>query len=167
VAGRVREASTEPGDGSERPVERAVGTPLYISPEAASGRPTDARSDIYALGGVLYFMLTARPPFIERNAPALLRAHVEQPPMPPSALLSTPLPEYVEKLVLRCLAKQPDDRYPDAEALIGALDLCLRLDDNDRRRGHAQHPRLRLSAAQIEALAEQSRTDTDMTLIKE
>jgi serine/threonine protein kinase len=167
VAGRVREASTEPGDGSERPVERAVGTPLYISPEAASGRPTDARSDIYALGGVLYFMLTARPPFIERNAPALLRAHVEQPPMPPSALLSTPLPEYVEKLVLRCLAKQPDDRYPDAEALIGALDLCLRLDDNDRRRGHAHNPRLRMSAAQIEALAEQSRTDTDMTLIKE
>jgi serine/threonine protein kinase len=169
VAGKVREAATEPGDGSEPPVEpeRAVGTPLYISPEAACGRPTDARSDIYALGGVLYFMLTARPPFIERNAPALLRAHVERRPTSPSALLSTPLPEYVEKLVLRCLAKHPDDRYPDADALIRAIDLCVRLDDNDRRRGETQQPRLRMTPDQIEALAEQSRTDTDMTLIKE
>jgi len=146
--------------------ERAVGTPLYISPEAASGRPTDGRSDIYGLGGVLYFMLTARPVFTERDAPALLRAHVEKRPTPPSALLSAPLPDYVEKLVMRCLAKDPDDRYPDADALVQAIDLCQRLHDNDRRRGEAQQPRSRVSASQIESWAEQSRTDTDMSLIK-
>ena len=161
-------ASTQPGFGYE-PVEpeRAVGTPLYISPEAARGRATDARSDIYGLGAVLYFSLTGRPPFIERSAPALLRAHVEQRPTPPSALLSSPLPDYVEKLVLRCLAKEPGDRYPDAESLIRAIDLCLRLDDNDRRRGEATQPRARMTPGQLEALAEQSRTETDMTLIKE
>ena len=77
------------------------------------------------------------------------------------------MPEYVEKLVLRCLAKDPADRYPDAESLIRAIDLCTRLDDNDRRRGEAQQPRLRMTPAQLEAIAEQSRTETDMTLIKE
>jgi serine/threonine-protein kinase len=81
--------------------------------------------------------------------------------------LSEPLPDYVEKVVLRCLAKDPGERYPDAEALIRAIDLCLRLDDNDRRRGEAQQPRARMTPAQLEALVEQSRTDTDMTLIKE
>jgi serine/threonine-protein kinase len=160
---------TQPGFAADAAVEseRAVGTPLYISPEAARGRPTDARSDIYGLGGVLYFLLTGRPPFIERNANALLLAHVAQRPTPPSALLSSPLSDYVEKVVLRCLAKAPDDRYPDAQALIRAIDLCLRLDDNDRRRGEAQQPRARMTPAQLEAIAEQSRTETDMTLIKE
>jgi serine/threonine protein kinase len=163
------DSPTQPGFGYEPPVEpeRAVGTPLYISPEAARGRPTDARSDIYGLGGVLYFLLTGRPPFIERNANALLRAHVEQRPTPPSALLSSPLPDYVEKVVLRCLAKDPADRYASAQALIRAIDLCLRLDDNDRRRGDVQQPRARMTPAQLEAIAEQSRTETDMTLIKE
>ncbi|MFO7567165.1 MAG: serine/threonine-protein kinase [Enhygromyxa sp.] len=156
---------TDPGFGAR--VERAVGTPLYISPEAARGRPTDARADIYGLGGVLYFMLTARPPFIERNTAALLRAHVEQRPTPPSVLLSGSLPDYVEKLVLRCLEKDPNDRYPDAGALIRAIELCLRLGDNDRRRGEAQQPRLRITPAHIEVLAQHSRTDTDMTVIKE
>jgi eukaryotic-like serine/threonine-protein kinase len=160
--------TTETTDrGADEAVERAIGTPLYISPEAARGLPTDARSDIYGLGGVLYFMLTARPPFIERSTLALLRAHVEQRPTPPSALLSAPLPDYVEKLVMRCLEKDPADRYPDADALIRAIELCLRLDDNDRRRGESQQPRLRITPAQIEAMIEHSRTDTDMTLIKE
>ncbi|HLT40064.1 MAG TPA: serine/threonine-protein kinase, partial [Enhygromyxa sp.] len=166
LARKSEAAGTEPGFGAVEP-ERAVGTPLYISPEAASGRPTDARSDIYGLGGVLYFMLTGRPPFIERSTPALLRAHVEQPPMPPSALLSSSLPDYVDKLVMRCLEKDPDERYPDAEALIRAIDLCLRLDDNDRRRGEAQQPRRRITAAEIDAMTEHGRTDTDMTLIKD
>jgi eukaryotic-like serine/threonine-protein kinase len=155
----------DPGFGEAR--ERAVGTPLYISPEAARGRPTDARSDIYGLGGVLYLMLTARPPFIERTTAKLLRAHVEQRPTPPSALLSGSLPDYIEKLVMRCLEKDPGDRYPDADALIRAIELCMRLGDNDRRRGEAQQPRLRMNPSDLEALIEQSRTDTDMTLIKE
>jgi eukaryotic-like serine/threonine-protein kinase len=164
------EASTEPGFGQEPEVvgrERAVGTPLTISPEAARGRPTDARSDIYGLGCVLYFMLTARPVFIERDSSSLLRAHVGRKPTPPSALLSNPLPDYVEKLVLRCLAKDPDERYVDADALVRAIDLCLRLGDNDRRRGESQRPRVRASREQVEQWAEQSRTDTDMSLIKE
>ena len=82
-------------------------------------------------------------------------------------MLSSPLPDYVEKVVMRCLAKAPDDRYPDARSIIRAIDLCSRLDDNDRRRGEAQQPRARMTPAQLEAIAEQSRTETDMTLIKE
>jgi serine/threonine-protein kinase len=82
-------------------------------------------------------------------------------------LLSQPLPDYIENLILRCLAKDPDDRFPDADALVRAIDLCLRLGDNDRRRGEAQQPRRRMSIAELEVMVAQSRTDTDMTLIKE
>ena len=162
---------TEPGYGESpevsAPRDRAVGTPLYISPEAASGQPSDHRSDIYALGCVLYFMLTGRPVFVERDVRSLLRAHVHTQPVPPSTLLAAALPDYIEKLVLRCLAKDPERRYGDADALVRAIDLCLRLGDNDRRRGasEAQQPRVRASREAVEAWAKHSGTETDMSLI--
>lgn len=160
---------TEPGRGALTPsvrVER-VGTPLYISPEVARGGVADPRSDIYALGCVLYFMLTARPVFVEPDLRALLRAHAEQPPAPPSTLLASALPDYVETLVMRCLAKDPAQRYEDADALVRAIDLCLRLGDNDRRRGggESQQPRVRASRAQLEAWTKHSGTETDIELL--
>jgi serine/threonine-protein kinase len=157
---------TEPG--GKAPLPERVGTPLYVSPEVARGGAADPRSDIYALGCVLYFMLTGRPVFVERDVQALLRAHAEQPPAPASTLLAAPLPDYVEKLVMRCLAKSPDQRYENADALVRAIDLCLRLGDIDRRRGggETQQPRLRATAEQLEASwAEHSKTETDMTLV--
>jgi serine/threonine protein kinase len=164
---------TEPGRrdsdlrGDSSDAEQVVGTPLYISPEVARGGKAGPRSDIYALGCVLYFMLTGRPVFVERDVASLLRAHAEKQPAQPSTLLAEPLPEYVEKLIMRCLAKEPEHRYENAEALVAAIDLCLRLGDIDRRRGagESQLPRTRVGLTEVEAWAKHSRTETDMSLI--
>ncbi len=92
------------------------GTPHYMSPEQGHGRPTDARSDIYSLGVVLYEMLTATKPFDADNAMALIYRHAKQPvPQLPEALQS------LQPLLERMLAKQPDDRYESAAALAAAL----------------------------------------------
>ena len=101
-----------------------VGTPLYISPEQASGERTlDARSDVYSLGAVAYFLLTGRPPFNEGSAIAALIAHArDQAPLP--SLFRDGLPEDLERIVMRCLAKSPSERYPDAESLERALAGC-------------------------------------------
>jgi eukaryotic-like serine/threonine-protein kinase len=159
VASVAAEARTRAPGRIER-----VGTPLYISPEVARGAVADPRSDIYALGCVLYFMLTSRPVFVERDLQSLLRAHAEQQPAPPSTMLSSALPDYVETLVMRCLAKDPEQRYEGADALVRAIDLCLRLGDNDRRRGggESQQPRVRASRTQLEAWAKHTSTETDI-----
>jgi serine/threonine protein kinase len=165
------EHPTEPGhtkdpSGSAE-VDRVVGTPLYVSPEVARGGKAGPRSDLYALGCVLYFMLTGRPVFVERDVASLLRAHAEKLPAPPSTLLAEPLPEYVEKMILRCLAKDPEQRYENADALVAAIDLCLRLGDLDRRRGagESQLPRTRVGLTEVQAWAKHARTETDMSLI--
>jgi serine/threonine protein kinase len=147
--------------------DKVVGTPLYVSPEVARGGKAGPRSDIYALGCVLYFMLTSRPVFIERDVASLLRAHAEKLPAPPSTLLAESLPEYVEKMILRCLAKDPEQRYENAEALVAAIDLCLRLGDIDRRRGggESQLPRPRAGLSEVEAWSKHARTETDLDLI--
>ncbi|MFT3926579.1 MAG: serine/threonine-protein kinase [Myxococcales bacterium] len=97
--------------------ERMVGTPQYVSPEVALGQPADARSDVYALGGVLYFLLTGRPPFEHGEAGALLLAHAAQTPAPPSVSGASEVHPALEQLTLRCLAKKPADRYRDAGEL--------------------------------------------------
>jgi serine/threonine-protein kinase len=170
------EHPTEPGHARSEAInlkdsgfelDKIVGTPLYISPEVAGGGKAGPRSDIYALGCVLYFMLTGRPVFVERDVASLLRAHAEKLPAPPSTLLAEPLPEYVEKLILRCLAKDPEQRYENADTLVAAIDLCLRLGDLDRRRGggESQLPRTRAGLTEVEAWAKHARTQTDMSLI--
>lgn len=97
------------------------GTPNYMSPEAARGADTDARSDVYSVGATMYFALTGRPPFVERNAAALLQAHLHQDPSSPSAGLANPLPPSLEELVLRCLSKDPHGRPADGAELARAL----------------------------------------------
>ena len=97
-----------------------IGTPLYISPEGARGRPTDARSDVYSLGAVFYFALTGRPPFDAANVSMLLYKHMSE----PVPLLPSHIPPAVESIVLRCLEKDPIARFADGEELLGALALC-------------------------------------------
>ncbi len=101
-----------------------VGTPLYISPEQALGdRLLDARSDIYSLGAVAYYLLTGRPPFDEGSAIAALIAHARDQAVPP-AQYKVGLAEDLDAIVMRCLAKSPDDRFPDALSLERALAEC-------------------------------------------
>ncbi|MEO1269200.1 MAG: protein kinase [Myxococcota bacterium] len=98
-----------------------IGTPAYIAPELIQGQAADVRSDIYSLGAVLYFMLTGRAPFEGNHVAALLQHHLHTTPQPPSAITANPIPAALDTVVLRCLAKTPDDRYPTAVWLDHAL----------------------------------------------
>jgi len=98
-----------------------VGTPEYISPERAQGEHADARSDIYALGVVLYEMLTGDVPFLGQSALATLRKQIEETPDPVSRTVPNVSPG-LEAVVRRALAKDPVERYQDLIEL--ALDLA-------------------------------------------
>jgi eukaryotic-like serine/threonine-protein kinase len=97
-----------------------VGTPEYLSPERYSGRNIDARSDIYSLGVLMYRMLTGRVPFSGRSATEILQKHVKQ-PVPPISLLNESVPEEVEQVVLRALAKRPEERFSTSTEFASAL----------------------------------------------
>ncbi len=97
------------------------GTPTYMSPEAAKGMPMDPRSDVYGLGAVLYCLLAGRPPFQSTSPTELLLAHVGTPPTPLRELAGLQVPVAVDALVLRCLAKDPADRFPDAGHVAQAI----------------------------------------------
>lgn len=123
--------ASAPGDDEERHI---LGTPRYMSPEQATGsRPLDPRSDIYSLGAVAYFLIIGRPPFDARTAIEAIIAHVRDPVAPPSHLRDD-VPDDLEAVVLRCLAKEPEDRFPDAEALEAALGRCRCAPDWDKAR---------------------------------
>ena len=98
-----------------------VGTPAFMSPEQAEGRALDARSDVFSFGAVLYEMSTGRKPFSGDSALAILGRILSEEPTPPSAIVSS-IPADLEKLVLRCLRKDPDRRYQTMADLKVALD---------------------------------------------
>jgi serine/threonine-protein kinase len=99
-----------------------TGSPLFMSPEQATGdREPDIRSDIYSLGAVMYFLLTGRPPFEYDKPLKVIIAHSHEQPQPISELV-TDVPEDLQQIVLRCLEKNPDDRFQDAEHLGLALE---------------------------------------------
>jgi len=114
-----------------------AGTPEYVSPEqAVGGCVVDGRADIYGLGAMLSFMVTGRPPF-ERATPAeVLRAHVSEQVTPPRERNAS-IPADLEAVILRCLAKRPEDRYPDALAAAAALGACGCAADWDEARAEA------------------------------
>jgi len=99
-----------------------LGTSYYLSPEQALGETANARSDIYSLGVVLYEMVTGHAPFDAATQNAILEMHLHAAPLPPSARRAElkHLPGF-ENLILRCLAKDPTDRFESAEALLEAL----------------------------------------------
>ena len=97
-----------------------MGTPAYMSPEQGAGRKIDARSDIYSLGIILYEMATGRVPYRAETPVAVVFMHVSGPlPLPRS--VNPDLPEAVERVILKALARNPDDRYQTAEDLVAAL----------------------------------------------
>ena len=97
-----------------------VGTVAYLAPEQAVGRAPDARSDLYALGALLYELLTGRPPFLGDDAVTVISQHLSTPPVAPSWHNAGVVPA-LDALVLRLLAKDPAERLPSAAALIGEL----------------------------------------------
>ena len=100
------------------------GTALFMAPEQAMGERTlDARADLYALGAGMYFALTGRPPFEGARPFAVMMAHARDPVTPPRAVRPD-VPADLERVVLRCLAKRPEDRYPSSKALGEALGDC-------------------------------------------
>jgi hypothetical protein len=117
-------AKVESSEGTMTNTGAVLGTPAYISPEVAVGREADARSDVYGLGGVLYFLLCGRPPFEADTAGALIFAHVHERAASPSSLLGRPIPPDVENVVMRALEKDPGLRFNTAADLALALSSC-------------------------------------------
>lgn len=103
-----------------------VGTPRCLSPEQARGGAIDARTDVYAVGVLLYSLLVGAGPFDHiRGSLELLHAHVSLAPVPPSHRAAQPIPREVEASVLRALAKRPEDRFASAADFSLALELAL------------------------------------------
>jgi tetratricopeptide (TPR) repeat protein len=101
-------------------VETIIGTPPYTSPEQALGKPLDQRSDIYNLGCVLYELLAGQRPFSADSMEGYIHKHLEEKPPPPSTL-KPDIPVSLEKIVLKCLEKDPPDRYQSCEDIIKDL----------------------------------------------
>jgi serine/threonine-protein kinase len=131
--GLVRPVAT--ADTAHLSIEgHVIGTPLFMAPEQAKGgRELDERSDLYSLGAVAYYLLTGRPPFAGATVIAVLLAHAQEPVVPPSQV-APDIPEDLERVVLQCLAKDPADRFPDAENLERALGACACAEDWDQAR---------------------------------
>jgi len=100
-----------------------IGTAQYLSPEQARGEQVDARSDIYSAGCLLYELLTGRPPFLGDSPVSVAYQHVREMPVPPSQLDPEITPQ-MDAIVLKALAKNPDDRYQSARLM---RDDCWRL----------------------------------------
>ena len=118
----------EQGDEVEQTDPGAIlGTPPYLSPEQVVGDTIDGRSDLYALGVILFEMLTGQRPFLSRRRIDLLRQHQVRPP-PSVRQLRPGVPEALDAIVLRLLAKGPERHYPTADAVAEAL-RALAFDD--------------------------------------
>ena len=112
-----------------------LGTIPYMAPEQVEGRDVDARTDIFALGAILYEMTSGRPPFEGRSAASLISAILTQDPQPLSSVLPA-VPPGVDRVLKKCLAKDPDDRWQSAADLTAAL-LWIR-DDSASQHGSAR-----------------------------
>ncbi len=97
-----------------------VGTPSYMAPEQGLGQPGDERSDIYSLGVMLYQLVTARLPFEADTPLAVVLKHVNEPPPPPRDV-NPDVPEIIDRIVIKSLAKNPDERYQHVGAMLNDL----------------------------------------------
>ena len=97
-----------------------AGTPYYIAPELVAKMPFDHRVDIYSLGCTAFQMIAGSPPFVEEDLAGVLLAHVDR-PAPRLKTFVPQIPAKLEKVIAKCLAKSPKDRYPDAKELEAAL----------------------------------------------
>ena len=130
-------------------VNMTIGTPHYLSPEQAQGRPLDHRVDFYALGATLYKAATGEVPFSSNDWFELARMHVEDAP-PSLRRKRGELSKRFERVVMKCLAKHPDDRYANAAELLADLD-----EVEQKRRPTPPLGRAPVGTTQQQALADQ------------
>ena len=120
--GLVKE--TTHADTQHTKVGQFMGSPRYMAPEQIQGKAVDARTDIYSLGAVLFAMIAGRPPFDRPNEMATMMAHVSEPAPPLSQVAAdVAVPAAIEGIVMRCLAKDPGERFASMEELLAALKL--------------------------------------------
>ena len=112
----IARAITASSDDDLTQVGTVMGTAAYFSPEQARGEPVDPRSDLYSLGCVLYELVVGRPPFQGDSPVSIAYKHVHESPVPPRHH-NVELPQALEAIILKCLAKNPGNRYPSAEDL--------------------------------------------------
>jgi hypothetical protein len=109
--------------GSITATRETLGTPCYMAPELTTGaRDADARTDVYGLGGILYELLTGRPPFVATIPLEVVRMVREEDPVPPTAM-NPDVPAELEAVCLKCLEKDSDRRYQSAAAVAEAVGL--------------------------------------------
>lgn len=116
---------TEPRGGQQKKLTQAgvvYGTPEYLSPEQARGRDIDHRADLYAMGIILYEMVTGVVPFTGDTALAILSGHVYQEPPDPSTVTDAKISAPMRDIILRAIQKNPDDRYQSAMQFLEALE---------------------------------------------
>ena len=142
-----------------------IGTASYFSPEQAKGEPVDARADLYSAGVVLYELLTGRTPFRGDTPVAVAYQHVSEAPVPPSELVGT-VPRSLDAIVLRALAKDPFQRFPDAATFRETLDATVDGKAPSKRQVGALHSELYganpRQAAETARSLRQLSTDTTM-----
>jgi eukaryotic-like serine/threonine-protein kinase len=112
------------GGDVETAVGTTLGTPAYMSPEQVLGKEVDSRSDVYSLGILLFQLSTGQIPFTIKNLTDALKAHTKQPPPAPRSIRPE-IPQMLEDIILKCLEKEPNQRYADASDLALALEDAL------------------------------------------
>jgi serine/threonine protein kinase len=115
--GLVKSVRSLDGDSMATAAGLTPGTPAYMAPEMALGEKVDGRADIYALGCVAYYLLTGRLVFEGTASFQVIAKHIQEEPVPPSERIELEIDPALDRLVLSCLAKKPDDRPQTAAEL--------------------------------------------------
>jgi serine/threonine-protein kinase len=102
-----------------------VGSLSYLAPERLKGLPGDERSDLYAVGIIMWELLAGRPPFVANDDFELINLHLDQVPHLPAELTGTLTPA-IQHVIMQALAKNPDDRAPSAAAMANSLETAMR-----------------------------------------
>jgi serine/threonine-protein kinase len=144
----------ETGPGLTAP-SHVVGTPSCMAPEQITGQPTDARTDVYALGALTYYMLTGELPFHDASVLMVQYMHLNSTPLKPSAI--APVGPAFDHVVMRAMSKHPSARYMSAGELLADFKLAVEGGDEGIAESHDR----RMVAIHIEVQAEQSAQEDD------